>query len=380
MKPAQLPLRQIKVLDFSTLLPGPYATMLLADMGAEIKSINAINREDLVKTIKPLYGDSSYAYLSLHRHKKSMALDLKIPAAIETVKALLAEYDVLVEQFRPGVMAKLGLDYASLSAFNPKLIYCSITGYGQYGDNKSKAGHDINYLALSGLASFSGTKATGPVLSGCQIADIAGGSHHAVMAILAAIIERGISGKGQHLDISMTDAAFALTGIYGAGAVGAGVDPQLGKTQLNGGSFYDYYQTQDERYLSVGALEPKFAAVFFQAIGHSDWLSRVIAIENSSDKNNGLDSDMDNGINKEKLVQQLKQDIADVIARQPLSYWQSLFAPLDACVEPVLTVTEAAKSPLMTRRNMVTEITLTNGEKVNQIAPAIKFSSANSNN
>lgn len=348
------PLSQLKILDFSTLLPGPYATMLMADMGAKILKIEAIGRHDLVKALQPQNNGNSYAYLMLNRNKKVMALDLKQTQSIEIVKKLVAEYDIVIEQFRPGVMAKLGLDYDTLKAINPKLIYCSITGYGQNSCYSRRAGHDINYLALSGLASFSGTQASGPVLSGTQVADIAGGSHHAVMGILAAIIQRGITGDGQYLDISMTDAAFALTGIFGAGAVGADIDPTLGGTMLNGGSLYDYYQTQDGRYLSVGSLEPKFAALFFENIGHSEWLNRT-------DSTNA------------HTIQALKNDIANVILLHTLSYWQSVFELVDACVEPVLTVSEAAKSNLMNDRNMTVEVTLSTGEKVQQIAPAIKF-------
>ncbi len=348
------PLAQLKILDFSTLLPGPYATMLMADMGAEVLSIEAIGRHDLVKAFGPLYQDTSYAYLTLNRNKQSMGLDLKQSEAVEIVKKLISEYDIVIEQFRPGVMKKLGLDFDTLQAINPKLIYCSITGYGQDGCYKDRAGHDINYLALSGLASFSGKQTTGPVLSGTQIADIAGGSHHAVMAILSAVIERGLTGKGQHIDISMTDAAFTLNGLFGAGAVGADIDPELGDTVLNGGCFYDYYQTKDGRYLSVGCLEPKFAQLFFTHIGHSEWLPRLTL------------TDIDE-------QQALKQDIGNVILQQTLAYWTDLFSPLDACIEPVLTVSEAANSNLMTDRNMVVDVVTYTGETVKQIAPAIKF-------
>ncbi len=348
------PLTQLKVLDFSTLLPGPYATMLMADMGAEVLRIEAIGRHNLVKAFQPKHNGCSYAYLTLNRNKQSMGLDLKQAEAVEIVKKLIAEYDVVIEQFRPGVMAKLGLDYETLKTINPKLIYCSITGYGQNGCYKDRAGHDINYLALSGLASFSGTQQSGPVLSGTQIADIAGGSHHAVMGVLAAVIQRGISGKGQHIDISMTDAAFALNGMFGAGAVGADIDPDLGRTVLNGGCFYDYYQTKDNRYLSVGSLEPKFAVLFFENIGHGEWLKRTHSVD----------------VNEQ---QALKKDISAVITQKTLDEWMVLFDSLDACVEPVLTVSEAAKSSLMADRNMIIDVVSLTGEKVKQIAPAIKF-------
>jgi crotonobetainyl-CoA:carnitine CoA-transferase CaiB-like acyl-CoA transferase len=348
------PLAHLKVLDFSTLLPGPYASMQLADMGAEVLRIDSINRRDLVKELKPSKNNSSYAYLTLNRNKQAMGLDLKSPEAISIVKKLIATYDVIIEQFRPEVMTKLGLGYKTLKKINPQIIYCSITGYGQNGVYKNRPGHDINYLALSGLASFSGTSETGPVLSGTQIADIAGGSHHAIIGILAAVIQRGITGLGQHIDISMTDAAFALNGLFGAGAVGADDTPKLGETLLNGGSFYGYYQTKDKRYLSVGSLEPKFARLFFINIGQEQWLKRV----ESPDK---------------QEQHRLKQDISRIIAQKTLEQWQVLFDPLDACIEPVLTVSEAAKSSLMIERNMIVDVHLCSGDKISQIAPAIKF-------
>ncbi len=351
-----LPLKKLKVLDFSTLLPGPYATMLMADMGADILRIEAIGRHDLVKAFQPSLDGCSYAYLTLNRNKKAIALDLKQQQAIEVVKRLVSEYDVVFEQFRPGVMKKLGLDYQALKAINPKLIYCSITGYGQNGCYKNRAGHDINYLALSGLSSFSGTQATGPTLSGTQIADIAGGSHHAVMGGLAALISRASTGKGQHLDISMTDAAFSLTGMFGAGAVAIGKsgDPKLSSTVLNGGHFYGYYQTLDDKYLSIGSLEPKFASAFFDSIERPNWLNRSYS---------ALTLDQ----------QLLIDDITKIIKQKSLSYWLEKFAPLDACIEPVLTVSQAASSQLMKDRNMVVQIKTPTGKSIKQIAPAVKF-------
>ena len=352
------PLAQLKVLDFSALLPGPYASMLMADMGAEVLRIEAICRHDLVKTLQPMHEDVSYAHLTLNRNKQSIGLDLKQAPAVEIVKRLVNDFDLVLEQFRPGVMAKLGLDYETLKAINPQLIYCSITGYGQNGSYKNRAGHDINYLALSGLASYSGTETSGPVLSGTQIADIAGGSHHAVMGILAAVIQRNTTGNGQHLDISMTDAAFALNGMFGAGAVGADIDPVLGGTLLNGGHFYGYYTTADKRYLSVGSIEPQFATQFFDALGHREW----------SDKAYSLDKNEQDA---------LRKDIAHAIAQQPLCHWQTLFASLDACVEPVLTVSQASQSALIRERNMIVETVTASGEKIKQIAPVIKFKGEN---
>jgi alpha-methylacyl-CoA racemase len=351
-------LQGVKILDFSTLLPGPYATMLMADMGAEVLKVES-DRIDLIHSIPPCVDNdgqkTSYANLTLNRNKKSLLLDLKRQVCVEVIKRLVLEYDIVIEQFRPGIMAKLGLDYATLSEINPKLIYCSITGYGQTGPLKDKAGHDINYLALSGVASYSGRVETGPVLAGTQIADIAGGSHHAVMSILVAVIARQSTGVGQWLDVSMTDTAFSLNALFGAGALANEQSPQLSGTLLNGGCFYDYYQTLDNRYLSVGGLEPKFAQQFFTLLEKPEWYELSTT-------------------SKPNVQEQLRKNIAQIIAEKTLKQWLQVFEHSDVCVEPVLTVNEAADSDLMQQRNMVTEVPL--GEQViKQIATPVKMSS-----
>tara|TARA_R110002072_G_scaffold172728_3_gene326995 strand:- start:14875 stop:16053 length:1179 start_codon:yes stop_codon:yes gene_type:complete len=350
------PLKGLKILDFSTLLPGPYATQLLADMGAEVLRIEAPKRPDLLKLMPPMVGKVSAAHATINRNKKSLALDLKHPEAKTIIEALLAEYDIIVEQFRPGVMAKLGLGFDSLKDKHPKLIYCSITGYGQTGPLKNKAGHDINYLALSGLASYSGRQETGPVLSGTQIADIAGGSHHAVMAVLASVIERANTGKGQYLDISMSDAAFALNTMFGASALVGEKDPGYGTEMLNGGLFYDYYKTSDDRYLSIGSLEPAFVISLLKHLGLESYLVKIA--------NQKLDNQS-----------QIKKVISDKIAEKTFDQWTKEFSELDACVEPVLSINEAAAHPHFIQRNMLCEAIDQNGHKIKQINTALPFKS-----
>ena len=350
------PLQQLKILDFSTLLPGPYATMLLADMGAEVIRVESPTRPDLLRTAPPMVENQSAAHLMINRNKQSLALNLKNNKAKAIIYQLVVNYDIIVEQFRPGVMQRLGLDYQTLKQHNPDIIYCSITGYGQSGPLKDKAGHDINYLALSGLASYSGRKSTGPVLSATQIADIAGGSHHAVMAILAAVIERQATGQGQHLDISMSDAALSLNTFFGATALASQQDPKPGCELLNGGIFYDYYETKDARYFSVGALEPKFVVQFFQALGRPHWALRA-------DKPAGEQ-------------QKLKSDISARFASKTFEQWKNIFKNKDCCVEPVLNLSEATTHPHFLERNMIFENTTQNGHPLKQIAPVVKFSSA----
>jgi alpha-methylacyl-CoA racemase len=353
-----LPLAGLKVLDFTTLLPGPYATQLLADMGAEVLRIESPTRPDLVKLMPPFVGEGpdkvSAAHATLNRNKQSMTLDLKHPEAKAIIHKLLPEYDIVIEQFRPGVMQRLGLDFSALKEIQPTLIYCSITGYGQTGLLKDRAGHDINYLALSGLASFSGRKDTGPILSGTQIADIAGGSHHAVMAIMAAHIQRMTTNQGQYLDISMSDAAMALTTMFGSNALASGEDPELGGEMLNGGLFYDYYQTSDNRYISIGSLEPNFAMTLLKVLELTDWKNKIT----------------DQG---EQAQGQIRAAIAEKISTQSLAYWQEIFEKVDACVEPVLTMNEAANHPHFVARGMITEAKDAGGHFIKQINSALPF-------
>jgi len=353
-----LPLAGLKILDFTTLLPGPYATQLLADMGAKVLRIESPTRPDLVKLMPPFVGTCeqkvSAAHATLNRNKQSMTLDLKHPEAKAIIHKLLPEYDIVIEQFRPGVMQRLGLDYSALKEIQPQLIYCSITGYGQTGPLKDRAGHDINYLALSGLASFSGRKDTGPILSGTQVADIAGGSHHAVMAIMAAHIQRMSTNEGQYLDISMSDAAMALTTMFGSNALASGEDPELGGEMLNGGLFYDYYQTSDDRYISVGSLEPNFAMALLTVLELTDLKNKV------ADQS-------------EQSQQKIRTAISDKISTQPLAYWQAEFEKVDACVEPVLTMNEAACHPHFVARGMIIEAKDVGGNSIQQINSALPF-------
>jgi len=257
-------LEGLKVLDFTTLLPGPYATMCLADMGADVLRVVSGSRPDIVDFFPPIIPGMKLSAASayLGRNKRVMALNLKDQRGIKIVHQLLAEYDVVVEQFRPGVMAKLKLDYENLKAVNPAVIYCSISGYGQTGPMMDRAGHDINYIARSGLASYSGKKETGPCLMGMQIADVASGSYNAVIGILAAAFYRKETGKGQYIDISMTDGMIAFNAMFGAGFLVDGKDPEFESTLLNGGSLYDHYRTKDGRFITFGGLEPQFSRTF----------------------------------------------------------------------------------------------------------------------
>ncbi|MEH7009586.1 CaiB/BaiF CoA-transferase family protein [Neobacillus niacini] len=349
-------LNGLKVLDFSTLLPGPFATMMLADMGAEVIKVESPDRVDLTKHLEPMDGDVSALFGQLQRSKRSLALDLKQHEAREVVYKLVQEYDIVVEQFRPGVMERLGIGYEKLKKINPRVINCSITGYGQTGPLRNKAGHDINYLALSGAASYSSRKNEAPVPAGIQVADLAGGSLPAVIGLLAAVYHREKTGEGQYIDVSITDAVFSLNAMYGSGYLVDGVEPEAESLMLNGGIFYDYYETLDHRYLSIGSLEPQFQKRLCQLIGDSE-LVKLSSSQRTQDQ------------------QAFKMILTEAIKQKTLDEWLTILGEdFDGCVEPVLKFSESVNHPQIKARNLVVSVPKSQGGTQNQIAFPIKFS------
>ncbi|KAI2684700.1 CaiB/BaiF CoA-transferase family protein [Pseudomonas sp. TNT3] len=349
------PLASLKILDFSTLLPGPFASLLLADMGAEVLRIESPTRMDLLRVLPPHDQGVSASHAYLNRNKRSLALDLKQPEALEVIKQLLQDHDIVLEQFRPGVMERLGLGYEALKTINPRLIYVSITGYGQTGPYKDRAGHDINYLALAGLASHTGRADSGPLPLGMQVADVAGGSLHGVIGLLAAVIARQQTGQGQHIDVSMTDCVFSLNAMAGAGYLACGEEPGRENQMLNGGSFYDYYRTRDGRWLSVGSLEPPFMKQLCTALGVEDLAALGLSPKPAQQK----------ALKDALKIEFEKHDYAELCA---------LFAELDACVEPVLSLSEAVRHPQLQARQLVAQVPRGGGSTQAQMACPLKFS------
>lgn len=348
----------LKILDFSTLLPGPFATLMLADMGAEVLKVSSKSKADIVIDYPPFVDDSKISVNQawLGRNKKTISLNLKEPQAIEIVKKLIMEYDIVMEQFRPGVMEKLGLGYETLKAINPKLIYCSLTGYGQTGPLKMSAGHDINYLARSGNMAQAGRKSTGPVLTNMQIADVAVGSMNSVIGILAAVNYRHNTGKGQHVDVSMYDGLIPFNSMDGAAFLATGTEPQREGERLNGGCIYDFYETKDERYLSLGCLEPKFWENFCICIEKPEYIEGTVWPEH---------------------IETVKADIKSIIKGKSLKEWMAIFKDKDVCVEPVLNMEEALiKDEHLNAREMVVDVEVPTsiGKTVKQLGTAIKLS------
>jgi crotonobetainyl-CoA:carnitine CoA-transferase CaiB-like acyl-CoA transferase len=308
-------LQGLTVLDFSPLLPGPWASEQLREMGARVIRIESPKHPDLLRAYP-------HAFKAINGQKETWQLDLKSPDAIGQLKGELKNIDIVIEQFRPGVMKKLGLDFESLQAHNDQLIYCSITGYGQKGPLADKAGHDINYQALAGLASYGGSEQ--PVLTSVQVADIAGGSYPAIVKILAAIVERVRTGKGQYIDISMLDGAKKLNTMTGPEVIGGSPEPQPNGSLLNGGSFYDYYECADGQYIAFGGLEPKFYQAFCSTIDKPEWVSRFADM--STESQSGL-----------------KNDLRRFFKTRARDDWQPLF-DADVCVTPVLRLSEVYSS------------------------------------
>ena len=349
------PLLGIRILDFSTLLPGPLTSKILQDMGADVTRIESPDRLDLIRLLPPFIDNESASHRYLNTGKKSVVLDLKNPKIIEILKSNIHQYDIVIEQFRPGVMAKFGLDYDSLKVIHPGLIYCSISGYGQTGPLAQRAGHDINYLSLAGVAEYSRRKGEKPTPYSLQVADI-GGSYHAVMAILAALYQRdrqGSDGKdGQYLDISLSDSALAMNSIAAAGALAndvIGPEQQL----LNAKTYYDFYETKDGRYFSVGSLEPKFCKGLCEVIGHPE-LIKIAMSQEAED------------------ISVFKQHLTQFFIERDFSVLKELFSSLDICVEPVLTLNEALQHQHFKHRGMIVD----NG-KYKILGSSLPFNSCN---
>jgi crotonobetainyl-CoA:carnitine CoA-transferase CaiB-like acyl-CoA transferase len=336
--------------------------MHLADLGAEVIKIEDTGAGDYARTMGPgerkadgnnATGDSLF-FRMVNRNKKSLRLDLKKAAGVEVFIRLAKDADVVFESFRPGVVDKLGIGYETVKAINPRVVYCAITGYGQTGPWAELAGHDINYLATAGLLDQIGThdgKASGPpAIPNLQIGDLLGGALTPLLGVLAAVIGAKASGQGSHVDVAMTDAVLAHTIFPLVTTQVFGQPAPRGADLLTGGvPCYGVYRTADDRYLAVGALEPKFWQAMCVAIGRSDLASFGLAT--------GAEG------------RRVKAELAGLIASQPLAHWQPIFAAADCCVTPILRVDEAIAHPQVVAREMVVEV---GGAK--QYAPPFKLS------
>ena len=321
------PLHGIRVLDFSTLLPGPMCTLMLAEAGAEVVKIERADGDEM-RSYVPKFGNDSVNFALLNRGKKSVCLNLKAPEDHARVLEWVKDADVLVEQFRPGVMARLGLDYETLAAINPRLIYCSITAYGQSGPKALDAEHDLNFQANTGMLGLTADRNGAPTLPPTLTGDLAGGTYPAVMNILLALRQRDLDGKGRHLDISMADNLFTLM-YWGLGnGWAAGQWPTPGGDLVTGGSArYGIYRTADDRYLAAAPLEDKF------------WSNFVGLIE-APELRDAPDGD------------ETKQRVAEIIGSKPLAHWLDRFKGHDVCTAEVISLEQAVQNPHFVERGL----------------------------
>ena len=327
------PLSGLLVLDFSTLLPGPLASLMLAEAGAEVLKIERPGGEDM-RRFPPFVDGESAIFAMLNRGKKGLALDLRNEADRNRLAPLIARADILIEQFRPGVMARLGLGYDDVRAINPRLIYCSISGYGQSGPRADEAGHDINYIGTTGLLDLQPGPPTAPVVPPMLAADIAGGSFPAMINILLALRARDQGGQGCHLDIAMTDAMFTFAWYALALGWTAGRFPKSGELSLVGGSpRYQLYPTKDGRLVACGALEAKFWTAFTAAID----LPAEFAGDNRDPK-------------------ATREAVARLIAARTADEWKPILAAADCCATVVIPLEQALRDPHFLERGLFDEM------------------------
>jgi len=352
------PLDGVRVLDLSRLLPGPVCTLHLADLGADVVKVEDTGAGDYARSLglAPTDGraasDAPSAFFRMvNRNKRSLALDLKAPAGREAFLRLAQRADVIVESFRPGVVDKLGVGYAAVAARNPRIVYCSITGYGQTGPYRDRAGHDINYLGYAGVLDQTGTSGGPPALSNLQVADLLGGSMNASTAILAALFGASRTGQGSHVDVAMTEGSlahniFALHAIETLGRVQA-----RGADLLTGGvPCYGVYATQDGRYLAVGALESKFWRVLCEALDRPDLIAGQLSTGHAG-----------------ALV---RQQLAAVFAQRTQAQWIERLADIECCVSPVLSLDESLADAQVRARDMI----VSGADGIRQYAPPFRLS------
>jgi crotonobetainyl-CoA:carnitine CoA-transferase CaiB-like acyl-CoA transferase len=332
------PLAGVRVLDLTRLLPGPMSTLYLADLGADVVKVEDTGAGDYARTlaIRPASKrDRTTAWFNaINRNKRSLAIDLKHDDGYAAFLALAKEADVIVEGFRPGVVAALRIDYDTIRAINPRVVYCSLSGYGQTGPRATVAGHDINYLGYAGTLNYTGQRGGAPALANLQIADLLGGAATAAIGILAALYGALRSTRGRYIDVAMADAVlahqiFLLSALEDEGSVA-----ERGDDLLTGGvPCYGVYSTFDGRWLAVGALEAKFWKALCKALGRPDLAPLQFATGDDGEA--------------------VRQNLSAIFASATLAEWSERLTGVDCCVSPILTFVEALVDPQFAARSMI---------------------------
>ena len=331
------PLEGVRVLDLSRLLPGPMCTHYLADLGADVVKVEDLREGDYARALPTAVGAARTPttwYRAINRNKRSIAIDLKRDAGRRAFLALAQRADVVVEGFRPGVVQGLRIDYETVAARNPRIVYCALSGYGQTGPRARTAGHDINYLGYAGVLDATGQKGGRPALANVQIADLLGGAASAAIGILGALFGAARSGRGRYVDVAMADAVLAHEVVALGALADGGRVAARGDDLLTGGvPCYAVYETRDGRWLAVGALEAKFWRALCRTIGREDLVAAQFATGEAGER--------------------AREALAAVLATRTRDEWTSVFAGVDCCVSPVLTFAEALADPQFTARGMV---------------------------
>ena len=322
----------VRVLDLSRMLAGPFCSQILADFGAEVIKVEDLNG-DTGRWSPPMVGEQSAIFYTVNRNKKSIALDLKSEDGAEVFKRMVGISDVVIDQFRPGVMQRLGFGYDELSKINPRIICCSLSGYGMTGPMSEMAGHDINFLSMAGVIDITGGSDGRPCIPGVQIAGMAGGGMYAVIAILLALIDREKTGRGQFCDIAMLDGSISLMSYALGELFGSQRSGNRGKEILTGGfACYNLYRCKDDKYFSLGAIEGKFWIEFCQTLGVPQLINSQWDISRQDEMHREI----------ELVTQQKNRD-----------EWMEIFSGANICLTPVLSVEEMVEHPQVKARNMI---------------------------
>lgn len=323
----------MRILDLTRLLPGPFATMLLADMGAQVDKIEDPGAGDYLRAMPPLVDGMGAAFRTLNRGKRSVVLDLKKPEGRHLLMRVLPRYDVLIDGFRPGVMARLGLDYATLAEVQPGLIQCAISGYGQTGPLATRAGHDLTYLARAGVLGVTGPSGGAPAMPGMQAADV-GAALYAVIGVLGAWITRARTGRGSFVDVSMCESAMGFS-LFALAPALAGLTARRGEELLSGGiAPYHVYATKDGGAVALAALEPKFWSAFCAAVGIPLRMDALAP-----------------GPHQAALIEELE----GLFVSKTRAEWEAFSLVHDVCLEPVLAPEELKRDPQHTFRRSFVE-------------------------
>jgi crotonobetainyl-CoA:carnitine CoA-transferase CaiB-like acyl-CoA transferase/putative sterol carrier protein len=349
------PLEGVKIIDLTRLLPGPLATMMLADMGADVIKVEDPDSPDYIRNFEPFLEGTSAFYYALNRNKRSLAINFLSKEGKSIIIDLIKNADVLIEQYRPGVMKKFGLDYESLQAINPKLIYVSITGYGQDSSMSQAAGHDINYIAIAGALGITIDDNGVPVIPGFQLADIAGGSYMTMNAVIAALYKREKTNTGDYIDIAMTDSVLPYIALPYAEYQANNNTLRKGKFQLSGSQAnYNIYKCSDGKYLALGSLEPKFWNTVCDRLGKTEWQEKII------------------GDSETQIA--VREDLQNIFMQKTRDEWITFFSEDDICLTPINNLSEIGSDKYLNERKLFIDFEL-GDKKIKTIAQPIKFSS-----